>query len=268
MAASQGSGATSVSPDAIVIRRCQGLEELRACVTLQKEVWNFSDAELVPLRMFVVADKVGGQVMGAFEGGEMVGFAFSVPGTRSGRVYLHSHMLAVRQDHRNGGLGRRLKLLQREDALARGIELIEWTFDPLEIKNSYLNIEKLGAITRRYNINQYGITSSPLQGGLPSDRLIAEWWLKSRRVETLLQTGKNPRFERETSIDVPAQIYDWKAAAETRSKAQQVQEGNREQFLRAFGDGLAVLGYERDPEGNGKFLLGEWDEEWSYASKD
>jgi predicted GNAT superfamily acetyltransferase len=181
-----------VSADSIVLRRCQGLEELRACVALQKEVWNFSDAELVPLRMFVVADKVGGQVMGAFDGEEMVGFALSVPGTRSGHVYLHSHMLAVRKDQRNGGLGRRLKLLQREDALARGIELIEWTFDPLEIKNAYLNIEKLGAIARRYNINQYGITSSPLQGGLPSDRLIAEWWLKSKRVETLLATGKNP----------------------------------------------------------------------------
>jgi predicted GNAT superfamily acetyltransferase len=254
-----------VSADSIVLRRCHGLEELRACVGLQKEVWNFTDAELVPLRMFVVADKVGGQVMGAFEGDHMVGFALSVPGTRSGHVYLHSHMLAVRKDHRNGGLGRRLKLLQREDALARGIELIEWTFDPLEIKNAYLNIEKLGAITRRYNINQYGITSSPLQGGLPSDRLIAEWWLKSKRVETLLGTGKNPAFASESGIEVPAQIYEWKAAAETRAKAQQVQERNREQFLRAFGGGLAALGYERDAEGNGKFLLGHWDEKWSYA---
>ena len=255
-----------MSAEAITIRRCEGLEELRACVALQKEIWNFSDAELVPLRMFVVAEKVGGQVMGAFAGSETVGFALSVPGTRSGHVYLHSHMLAVAKEHRNGGLGRRLKLLQREDALARGIELIEWTFDPLEIKNAYLNIEKLGAIARRYNINQYGITSSPLQGGLPSDRLIAEWWLKSRRVETLLARGKNPVFNQQTAIEVPAQIYEWKAAAETRVKAQQVQERNREQFLRAFDGGLAVLGYERDSAGNGKFLLGSWDEKWLYAS--
>jgi predicted GNAT superfamily acetyltransferase len=256
-----------VTADSIVLRRCQGLEEMRACVALQKEVWNFTDAELVPLRMFVVADKVGGQVMGAFEGKEMVGFALSVPGTRTGHVYLHSHMLAVRKDHRNGGLGRRLKLLQREDALARGIELIEWTFDPLEIKNAYLNIEKLGAIARRYNINQYGITSSPLQGGLPSDRLIAEWWLKSKRVETLLATGKNPAIVRESGIEVPGQIYDWKAASETRGLAQQVQERNRGQFLLAFSHGLVVLGYERDAVGNGKFLLGHWDEKWSYASE-
>ena len=252
----------------ILIRRCEGLEELRTCVALQKEIWNFTDAELVPLRMFVVAEKVGGQVMGAFDDSDMVGFALSVPGTRSGHVYLHSHMLAVRKDYRNGGLGRRLKLLQREDALARGIELIEWTFDPLEIKNSYLNIEKLGAIARRYNINQYGVTSSPLQGGLPSDRLIAEWWLKSRRVETLLATGKNPSFSPQRGIEVPAQIYEWKGAPETRSKAQQIQERNRELFLDAFDDGLAVLGYERDAEGKGKFLLSNWDEKWSYASQD
>ncbi len=254
--------------DAIVIRRCKGLDELRSCVTLQKEIWNFTDAELVPLRMFVVADKVGGQVMGAFDGNEMVGFALSVPGTRSGHIYLHSHMLAVRKEHRNSGLGRRLKLLQRADALARGIELIEWTFDPLEIKNAYLNIEKLGAISRRYNINQYGVTSSPLQGGLPSDRLIAEWWLKSRRVENLLERGKSTAFKREAEIEVPAQIYEWKSEADTRSKAQEVQEHNRLQFLQAFENGLTVLGYERDSEGNGKFLLGNWDEQWSYASQD
>ena len=256
-----------MTSDSITLRCCRGIDEFRACVALQKEVWNFSDAELVPLRMFVVADKVGGQVMGAFDGREMVGFALSVPGTRTGHIYLHSHMLAVRKDHRNGGLGRRLKLLQREEALSRGIELIEWTFDPLEIKNAYLNLEKLGAIARRYNINQYGITSSPLQGGLPSDRLIAEWWLKSKRVETLLATEKNPAIAIQSSIEVPAQIYDWKAAPETRGKAQQVQERNREQFLRAFSHGLAVLGYDRDAEGNGKYLLGRWDENWSYASE-
>jgi predicted GNAT superfamily acetyltransferase len=253
--------------DSIVLRRCHDIQDFRDCVALQKEVWNFTDAELVPLRMFVVADKVGGQVMGAFDGSTMIGFALSVPGTRSGHVYLHSHMLAVRKNHRNSGLGRRLKLMQREDALARGIELIEWTFDPLEIKNAYLNIEKLGAIARRYNINQYGITSSPLQGGLPSDRLIAEWWLKSKRVSDLLLSGKNGSFPAEFSISVPAQIYEWKASADTRANARQVQDRNREQFLRAFSDGLAVLNYQRDSEGNGKFLLGRWDEKWSYASE-
>jgi len=174
MATGEATGKREIARS-IAIRKCQGLEEMRACVALQKEVWNFSDAELVPLRLFVVAEKIGGQVIGAFEGKELVGFALAVPGARGGHAYLHSHMLAVRKEYRNAGLGRRIKLFQRDDALARQFELIEWTFDPLEIKNAYLNIEKLGAISRRYNINQYGITSSPLQGGLPTDRLVAEW---------------------------------------------------------------------------------------------
>ena len=100
-----------------------------------------------------------------------------------------------RAEYRNAGLGRRIKFFQREDALARGFELIEWTFDPLEIKNAYLNVEKLGAIARRYSVNQYGFTSSPLQGGLPSDRLVAEWWLKSKRVESLLVERMTGRQE-------------------------------------------------------------------------
>src|SRR6266536_6181462 len=249
MASGEAAGKTAVTrgaaTDSVTVRKCEALDEMRACFALQKEVWNFSDAELVPVRMFVLATKIGGHVIGAFDRGDLIGFAVAFPGMRGGHSYLHSHMLAVRHQFRNAGLGRRLKLFQREEALARGIDLIEWTFDPLEIKNAYLNIEKLGAIARRYNINQYGITSSPLQGGLPSDRLIAEWWLKSRRVEVLLETGKNPAIQRDATIAVPAQIYEWKAAPETRASAQRVQEQNREEFLRAFANGLAVLGYER-----------------------
>jgi predicted GNAT superfamily acetyltransferase len=255
-----------VTAESIAIRICHQLDEMRACVALQKEVWNFSDAELVPQRLFVVAEKIGGQVIGAFAGNEMVGFALSVPGARGGHSYLHSHMLAVRKQHQNVGLGRSIKLFQRRDALARGFELIEWTFDPLEIKNAYLNIEKLGAIARRYNVNQYGITSSPLQGGLPTDRLVAEWWLKSNRVEALLQAGEKLRVETRSTISVPAQIYDWKASPATRGKAKEVQDRNREQFVGAFADGLAVLGYGCDQQGNGKFLLGRWKEKWMYPA--
>ncbi|HMK22323.1 MAG TPA: hypothetical protein VK466_08300, partial [Terriglobales bacterium] len=133
-------------------------------------------------------------------------------------------------------------------------------------KNAYLNIEKLGAIARRYTINQYGITTSPLQGGLPTDRLIAEWWLKSKRVEQLLANGSVPKQQIVARVSVPAKIYEWKASPETRARAQEVQERNREEFLKGFGEGLAVVGYERDAEGNGTFLLGKWDEKWSYAS--
>ncbi len=244
----------------VEVRLCHGLDELNACVALQQEVWNFSDYDLIPLRLFVVAQKIGGQVIGAFDGGEVVGFAMSIPGARAGKPYLHSHVLAVRESWRNTGIGRRLKLFQREDAIAHGFELIEWTFDPLEIKNAWLNIERLGAIARRYSLNQYGISSSPLQGGLPTDRLVAEWWLRSERVEELLKTGKHAPVRAEMTIAVPAEIYTWKAAPQHRHKAEQVQARNREQFLDAFSRGLAVLGYERDAIGNGTFLLGKWEE--------
>ena len=251
-----------MSTDSLVVRQCQGLDEMRACVVLQKEVWGFTDLELVPLRMFVVAEKVGGQVIGAFQDSQLVAFAFAVPGVRQRKAYLYSHMLAVRKEYRNTGLGRRLKFAQREDAIARGFDLMEWTFDPLETKNAYFNLERLGAIVRRYHVNQYGITSSPLQGGLPTDRLVAEWWLKSERVEHLLASGKNSDFTAQKTISVPAQIYEWKADPATRDRALQVQQRNREEFQAAFGGGLAVLGYRRDTEKNGQFLLGTWDEPW------
>jgi predicted GNAT superfamily acetyltransferase len=267
VAAGEAAGEAEVNAEtksSITIRKCEALDEMRACFALQKEVWNFSDAELVPVRMFVLATKIGGHVMGAFDGQELIGFALAIPGMRAGHSYLHSHMLAVREKYRNRGLGRRLKLFQREDAMASGFELMEWTFDPLEIKNAYLNIEKLGAIARRYNVNQYGITSSPLQGGLPSDRLVAEWWMKSGRVTRLLGGKDLPKFECREIVNVPAQIYEWKAAFRKREEALQVQDRNREQLRTAFTDGLSILGYERDGKGNGRFLLGAWDEPWRY----
>ena len=252
--------------DSVEIRNLHDVEEFRICVGLQKEVWGFADNELVPLRIFSLAPKIGGQVIGAWDGDMLVGFAFSIPGTRNGHLYLHSHMLAVKAEYRNSGLGRRLKLFQREDAIGLGYELMEWTFDPLEIKNAYLNLERLGAIARRYNINQYGITSSPLQGFLPTDRLVAEWWLKSKRVEELLGKGERRPFREEMRIKVPAEIYEWKAEPETRQRAADLQLHNREQFLKAFSQGLACLRYGRDDDGSGVFVLGRWEEQCSYGS--
>ncbi len=261
-----GSETTRTLGSDVVVRRCEDSEEIQAAFAMQKEVWGFSDSDMVPLRLFVVALKIGGQVLGAFDGDRLVGFALGIPGMRNGHPYMHSHMLAVRDAYRNSGVGRRLKLFQREDALARGVELIEWTFDPLEIKNAFLNIEKLGAIARRYNINQYGNTSSPLHGGLPTDRLTAEWWLKSRRVISLLETGKRPDYRIEEKAEVPAKIYAWKSSHADRAKAAEVQQRNRELLMNAFRRGLAVVGYDRDDQGNGAFLLAKWDEPWSYGT--
>ena len=258
----------TVPTEQITIRKCMGIDELDACVALQKEVWNFSDLDLIPLRMFVVSQKIGGQTIGAFHGDDLVGFTFSIPGSRDGHAYLHSHMLAVRDSFRNHGLGRKLKLAQRDDAIQQGFELLEWTFDPLEIKNAHLNLSRLGAIARRYSVNHYGHSSSPLQGGLPTDRLVAEWWLRSKRVIDLLDKKQPPQFKVEKKIEVPAQIYAWKASTADRHKAADVQKRNREQFLPAFSQGLVAMGYERDAQENGAFLLGHWDEPSSYATTD
>lgn len=255
----------------ILIRTCSGHDELEACIQLQVETWGYDPTDIIPRKAFLVAQKIGGQVIGAFdseipgaspEGGpeSLVGFAMSLPGVKSGsgapQPYLHSHMLAVKDGYRDRGLGTQLKLEQRRESLSRNIHLMEWTFDPLEIKNAHLNIHKLGAIVRCYHVNFYGVSSSRLQGGLPTDRLVAEWHLNSPSVTSIL--GGRPRapFVVLERIQIPASIYRWKASERDRERALAVQSENRRKFQSAFRQGLAVLGFVRDAEGNGVFELG------------
>src|SRR5262249_16885563 len=126
----------------IETRALTTIAEFEEAVEVQKTVWGFADIELLPRRLFVVANKVGGQTFGAFDGDRMVAFLVAIPGIKAGgKLYLHSHMLGTLKEYENRGLGRRLKLMQRDDALSRGIDLVEWTFDPLELKNAFFNIE-------------------------------------------------------------------------------------------------------------------------------
>lgn len=230
-------------------------DELRAAMVLQKRIWQFDDLEMLPLRLFVVATKVGGQVFGAFNGKEMIGFCLALPGLKpGGRFYLHSQMLGVLAEYHNLHVGRRLKLAQREDALARGIELMEWTFDPLELKNAYFNIERLGAVVRRYVENQYGTTTSPLHGGLPTDRCVAEWWMASERVARVLAGEPGPRTV-EARVEIPEDIAEIRRREPRR--AREIQQAAGEQFRELFGRGLAVVGFERSA-GKGSYLLGPW----------
>jgi predicted GNAT superfamily acetyltransferase len=243
----------------IQIQPLTSMEHFERCVALQVEVWGYNDGDVIPRRVFVVAQRIGGQVIGAFDGDTLIGFAMSLPGYRDGKPYLHSHMLAVLPQYRNLGVGRRLKLAQRDDAIVRGFHLMEWTFDPLEIRNAHLNIARLGVIVRRYQPDFYGPSSSPLQGGLPTDRLYAEWWLRSERVAGILRGEAQP-IEIIERVTVPHTIYQWKQDAQQRSQALAVQSNNREALESAFRRGLAVVGYERDEQGNGSFLLGHWTE--------
>ena len=241
------------------VRSCHGLDELEACVALQIATWGYDEMDVIPRRMFTVAQRIGGQVLGAFAADRtLAGFAMSIPGIRHGAPYLHSHMLAVAKEFRNAGVGRRLKLAQREDALKRGIRLMEWTFDPLEIKNAFFNIEKLGAITHSYTANFYGVSSARIQGGRPTDRLHAEWWLDTERVAEAVAGRRPPRREVEMRIELPHQVMEWKESAEGAGQAMALQKANQAQFADAFARGLAVTGFLRDQEGNGWFELSRW----------
>jgi predicted GNAT superfamily acetyltransferase len=231
-------------------------EELEQAVQLQREIWGFAEVELLPVRLFVVATKVGGQVFGAFDDGQMVAFLLAIPGMKAGgSSYLHSHMMGVLPEYRNQGVGRMLKLRQRDEAIASGVRLVEWTFDPLELKNAFFNIERLGAIVRRYVLNQYGTTTSHLHGGLPTDRCVAEWHVSTKRVQRIL-AGETPQQTIEARIAVPEDIAIWRV--DDVKRAREEQQRISEQFLEHFRAGLAVVGFERGT-GAGTYLLGTWE---------
>jgi predicted GNAT superfamily acetyltransferase len=215
-------------------------------VQLQRIVWSWNDIDILPVRFFVVARGIGGQALGAFDGNKMAGFSLAIPGIKpGGRSFWHSHMLGVLKEYRDTGVGRRLKFAQRDAALAQGVDLIEWTFDPLEIKNAYFNIERLGAIVRRFVRNQYGITSSPLTGGLPTDRCVAEWHI----AKEIARPAAVARISIPTSMSRMRQ--------DDPDRARRIQSAVADQFLSHFAGNLAVTGFELTPDA-GTYLLSPW----------
>lgn len=268
----------------LTLRHCHGPEELEACVDLQRQTWGYPDIEVTPRKAFLLAQELGGQVIAAFdEQGGMAGFAMSMAALAPAsspnsppQPYLHSHMLAVLPEYRNQGLGARLKLAQREDALNRGILRMTWTFDPLAAKNAYLNLHRLGAIAYRYSPDFYGVSSSRLQGGLPTDRLHAEWWLQSPRVRACVRAiagadqqqpsssnGNEASEDRgampvKCTISLPAEIEAWKQDGLCREKLEALQGTNRALFLDAFARGLVVTDFNKDACGDGVFALTQW----------
>jgi predicted GNAT superfamily acetyltransferase len=172
----------------MLIRPLTTLDECRKVAALERLVWGYPDPEdVVPPPVLIVSIKRGGILLGAFDdSGELKGFVHSMPGVTEGRLIQWSHMLGVAPDARNAGLGLRLKLAQREHALRAGIEIIEWTFDPLQALNAHLNFTRLGVIVESYEENVYGDSTSPLHKGAPTDRFVAEWRLTSPHVERRL----------------------------------------------------------------------------------
>jgi len=244
----------AASNASITVRSCDSLQDFHACVALQREVWGEDDLEVEPATLFVVAAHTGGQVLCAYDGKTLVGFTLALAAVRNGAPFLHSHMTGVHANYRDRGVGRMLKLFQRDEALSRDIRLIEWTFDPLELRNAHFNLNRLGAICRRYLPNLYGITTSPLHRGLATDRLVAEWYLDSPRVITALSNELTPPRS-STTIEIPNSFDDWKTSDLPR--VQSVQAAIREQFTDGFAKGYAAIAVSKTSDAS-SYHLAPW----------
>jgi len=243
----------------IVIRKCQTLDDFHLCVALQREIWQEADLEIEPVTAFVVAANTGGQVLGAFEGARLVGYTLAVAAIRDGVPYLHSHMAGVHANFRNRSIGRLLKLAQRDEALSRNLRLICWTFDPLEFRNAYFNLNRLGAICRKYLPDFYGVTSSPLHRGMPTDRLLAEWHLDSPRVMATAAGAPVPIPQTNVLVEMPPGPGNGPSSmlATPLAELLKTQERLRDEFTRYFQRNYAAVAMSRDPAARG-YVLCPW----------
>ena len=236
-----------MSDPEIRIEELTSPEALRQCIEIQRVTWGWKDEDLLPLRTLLLLNKIGGLVLGALDGGgRVIGFINAFPGFRKGEAYLHSQMLGVLPQHRRRGIGRSLKLAQRTEAIRRGIQRIEWTFDPFEIHNARFNLESLGALCRRYVVDAYGPSTSSLHGRLPTDRLVAEWHLHSPRVRSRVEIGMGRAENRlpaeSAAVHLPADIAKIRVGDPARAAA--IQRDFKRQVTDLFGKGYCVAGFE------------------------
>ena len=238
-----------------VFRPLEGLEEYERCVELQELVWGSGFRHRVPSSILMVAAETGGVVSGAFEGDRLLGFVFGISGLRDRRPVHWSDMLAVRPEARGRGIGLGLKLHQRELLLGRGIERVLWTFEPLEARNAYLNLHKLGATVRGYRRDMYGRSDSPLHAGIGTDRLVAEWRIASDRVARRLR-GASPAApdpDAVVRVAIPSDIQsikrdDPEAALEWRRRV-------RSELESRLAEGYTAVDVEPGPDRSHYLLI-------------
>jgi predicted GNAT superfamily acetyltransferase len=204
------------------LRDLTTLDDLSGVAALEKRIWGLTGGDdVTPVALLAATVKRGAILVGAFDPGTgptmgegaLVGFVYSLPAVHAGRLSQWSHMLGVVPEWRGHGLGRALKLAQRERAIAMGVELVEWTFDPLQAVNAHFNIARLGATASEYHENVYGASASPLHGNLPTDRLIAQWWVRAAHVDALAE-GAGAAVTSEPPVPAvnPVEVHDgWPA---------------------------------------------------------
>ena len=231
-----------------MIRPLDGHDEMAACVELQRLTWGAGFAETVPPAILFVAQRTGGIASGAFSpDGTLLGFVFGISGVEDGRLIHWSDMLAVHPDARGRGLAVALKLHQRDLLLERGIEIVYWTFDPLEARNAHINFRRLGVIARRYMRDVYGETGSDLHAGIGTDRLLAEWHIASERVRGYL-AGVSPAPPSGVArIVVPLEIQSLKRSDPAAARQQRAL--TRAAFEDYLGRGWVVADVVRDSDG-------------------
>ena len=243
--------------DDIVIRECTAIDELDNCVRLQREVFGLPDLEISPRRHLIVSRQAGGWTLGAFADERLVGFVHQLAAVRGSEIFGYSHMMAVASGYQNKGVGARLKWSQRERAIQEGRSLIKWTWDPMQARNAYFNLNRLGVIVESYAENFYGTdyaTSPALTAagpaGIDSDRLFAHWRLQSGRVTDLANgasaSGAGVPTNPEAMIEIPP---NWtKLCQENPGQAKQEQLRVRHEFQGAFASGLIAASFERSAE--------------------
>jgi len=244
-----------------IIRECTTIEEFDNCVDLQREAFGLPDIEITPRRHLIVSRQAGGWTLGAFAGSRMVGFVHHLAAVRAdNEIFGYSHMMAVAKDHQNKGVGARLKWAQREKAIKEGRKYIKWTWDPMQSRNAHFNLNRLGVVVESFGDNFYGTdyNADPTQTqdklpGLQSDRLFANWYLDSDRVEKLSRAEESPvAVQPVSAVAIPA---DWSALIRNDvEKARSEQVRTRTEFKRAFAEGLVCAGFERGQE-QSKYLF-------------
>ena len=244
-----------MSDSSVTIRECISVEDFQQCLDLERAVWKDDDIGIMPIRLYMISKACNAPTIGAFDlSGRLVGFVHTMIALMNGRVVYHSHLAAVLEDLRHKDIGFRMKLAQRQHAINAGVPLIMWTFDPLQSRNAHLNINKLGAVIRRYENNYYSEgLSSVFDTGVPSDRVFAEWWVSSPHVQSVL-AGNKPSVEGQVkTVLIPEDINKVRSSSVDEHRKWRLRV--REEFKNALGNGLIVRGFER-ADGTSRYLLG------------
>jgi predicted GNAT superfamily acetyltransferase len=247
--------------DELLIRECTTIDDLDGCVNLQREAFGLPDIEISPRRHLIVSRQAGGWTLGAFVASRLVGFVHHLVAVRNdSEIFGYSHMMAVAKDYQNKGVGARLKWAQRERAIAEGRSFIKWTWDPMQARNAYFNLNRLGVTVDTFADNFYGTdyNTDPSQRraegpGMQSDRLFANWDLSAPRVAALASGSALPvAVKPVATISIPS---DWSVLVkEDVNSARRAQLRVRTEFKEAFAANLVCAGFDRGPT-QSRYLL-------------